>query len=162
MKQNKLYSLILTMSMLIFSGCGTDTKENPAVPDGPYSFYNATTPLNITKPTEINGTVEENSQEISVQVLKFGLAAPGETVEMLPFDYKFGTLVNSIVETDENGRAIFDYKAPEGSEYNKIRGSTVTITAIFEQPVDADDNVIIDEDAAPVIILTQDFKLTFF
>jgi len=162
MKQNKLYGLILAISMLIFSGCGNDTKENPAAPDGPYSFYNATTPLNITKPAEINGTVEGNSQEISVQVLKYGLAAPGETVEMLPFDYKFGTLVNAIVETDENGRAIFEYKAPEGSEYNKVRGQKVTITAIFEQPIDPNDNVIIDEDSPPNIILTQDFELTFF
>lgn len=161
MKQNKLYTAILAISMLIFSGCGNDTKENPPAPDGPYSFFNATTPVKITKPVEINGTVEENSQEISVQVLKYGLAAPGETVEMLPFDYRYGSLINSIVETDENGRAVFEYEAPTGSDYNAIRGSIITIQAVFEEPIDPDSNVIVDEDAPPNIILTQDFELTF-
>ena len=47
MKQNKLYGLILAISVLMFSGCN-DTKENPPVPDGPYSFFNATTPVKIT------------------------------------------------------------------------------------------------------------------
>ena len=162
MKYNKIYGLILAISVLIFSGCGNDTKENPAAPDGPYSFFNATTPLNITKPVEVNGTVEGEGVEISVQLLKYGLAEPGQPVEMKPFDYRFGSLVNTVVETDENGRAIFLYNAPTSSDYNAIRGNTITIQAIFEAPIDPDANVVVDDDAPPVIILTQDFELTFF
>lgn len=158
MKKNKLYGLILAISMLVFSGCGNDTKENPPLPSGPYSFSDATTPLNITGQDEN----ETENQEISVQLTKYGLSAVAESVEMKPFSLKYGSLVNNIVETNENGRAVFEYIVPTGSDYNAIRGATVTIQAIFEEPIDPDANVVVDEDAAPNIILTQDFVLTFF
>jgi len=158
MKQNKLYGLILAISMLIFSGCGNDTKENPPTPTGPYAFSDATTPLNITGQDE-NAT---EAIEISVQLTKYDLGAFGEIVEMKPFPIKYGSLASNIVVTDINGRAVFLYIVPSGSDYNAIRGSTITIQAIFEQPIDPDDNVIIDEDSPPNIILTQDFELTFF
>jgi len=155
MKQNKLYSLILAISMLIFSGCGNDSKENPAVPSGPYAFSDATTPLNITGP-DVNATT---LVEISVQLTKHGLGALGEIVEMKPFASRYGSLSSNIVITDINGRATFLYIHP--ADYNAIRGSTITIQAVFEDP-EIDENVFVDEDAPPKIILTQDFKLTFF
>lgn len=157
MKYNKIYGLILAISVLIFSGCGNDTKENPAAPSGPYAFSDATTPLNITGQDE-NAT---EVREISVQLTKYDLGAFGEIVEMKPFPIKFGSLVSNIVLTDINGRAVFLYVVPTGSDYNAIRGSTITIQAIFENP-DIDENVFVDEDAPPQIILTQDFVLTFF
>ena len=80
---------------------------------------------------------------------------------MLSFDYNYGSVVNAVVTTDENGRAIFEYIAPEGTDYDKVKGQDTTITAVFEQPLDENSNVVVDEDAAPVIILTQEFVLQF-
>ncbi|WP_309498096.1 hypothetical protein [Sulfurovum sp.] len=150
MKRNKLYSLILAISVLIFTGCN-DTKENPAAPTGPYAFINATTPLTIYK----------YSKEISVTLVKYGLAEVGQTVQMLPFNSKYGEIVNLVVETDENGKAVFQYIPPESSDRKEIIGQDITITAVFEDPSDDSGDVYVDPDAAPVIILTQDFLLQF-
>lgn len=152
MKRNKLYSLILAISVLIFTGCN-DTKENPPVPDGPYSFVNATTPKQITR-------YASEGTEISVQLLKYGLSEPGQPVQMLPFDSKYGEVENVIVDTDENGKATWTFIAPEGSDFTELKGQDVTITAILEDPSE-DVNVVVDPDAPPVIILTQDFLLQF-
>ena len=97
--------------------------------------------------------------EISVQLTKYGLGAPFELVTMKPFPIKYGSLASNIVVTDINGRAVFLYIHP--TDYNAIRGSKVTLQAVFENP-DVDENVFVDEDAPPQIILTQDFDLTFF
>ena len=153
MKQNKLYGLILAISVLIFSGCGNDTKENPAAPSGPYSFVNATTPKKITRSASA-GT------EISIQLLKYGLAEPGQSIQMRPFSSQYGEIENLVVETDENGIAIFVFIAPEGSDFTELKGHDLTLTAIFEDPSE-DLSLYVDEDAPPVIILTQDFLLQF-
>lgn len=167
MKYNKIYGLILTISVLIFSGCGNDTKENPDAPDGSYSFVFATTPITVTQNgltcsscVEHGGIHDENGTTISVQLLKYGLVEPGQTVQMLPFDYRYGDLVNTVVTTDENGRAVFEYITPQGSDYDGIRGQSVTITAVFEEPLE-DKEGFVDLDAPPVILLTQEFLLQF-
>ena len=183
MKHNKLYGLILTISVLIFSGCGNDTKKNPPPPVGPYSFFNATEYVTITKSGTCNsGTCVQNSgtcstgtcssetyeesntttpttTNITVQLLKYGLAAPGETVQMLPFDSRYGTLVNTVVDTDQNGFAIFEYQPPEGSKYDALRGTDTTITAIFEKPIE--DGAYVNENAPPNIILREKIILQF-
>lgn len=154
MKHNKIYSLILAISVLIFSGCN-DTKENPPAPTGPYAFINATTPKQITK-------YASEGTEISVTLVKYGLAEAGQTLQMLPFDSKYGEVTNLTVDTDENGKAIWVFKAPSGSDFTELKGQDITITAIFEEPLeDADPNVVVDPNAPPVIILTQDFLLQF-
>jgi hypothetical protein len=153
MKQNKLYGVILAMSMLIFSGCGNDKKENPDAPTGPYAFINATTPKTISR-------FASEGTEISVQLVKFGLAEAGQSVQMRPFDSKYGEIENLVVETDENGVAIFKFIAPEGSDFTELKGQETTLTAVFEDP-EEDVNVAVNEDAAPVILLTQDFLLQF-
>ena len=166
MKQNKLYGVILAISMLIFSGCGNDTKENPDAPDGPYSFFNATTPITITRDGMTcsscidNGLyLDENITEIAVQLLKNGLVESGEIVQMLPFDLKYGGVSEIVVTTTTNGYAVFTYMPPEN--YDEIRGQNVIITAIFEEPIGVDENVVVDEDAPPIIILEQEFLLQF-
>jgi hypothetical protein len=183
MKRNYIHGVIIAIVMLVLSGCGNDTKENPAAaePSGPYSFFNATTKVTITKTgtcdsgtclqnsgtcstgTCTSETYDENSTStnISVQLLKYGLAEPGQTIQMLPFDSRYGTLLNTVVDTDGNGFAIFEYKPPEGSNYDALRGQDITITAIFEEPIEENANVYVDPNAPPVIILTQDFVLQF-
>ena len=107
---------------------------------------------------EINGTIEENSHEISVQLLKFGLVAPGESVQMLPFDLNYGSVVNTVVDTDENGRAIFEFKAPEGKDYDAIIGQDIIVQTIY---LDNEEVLVGDEDKEVDIVLTQDFLLQF-
>jgi len=153
MKNNKLYSLILAISVLIFSGCGNDTKENPPAPTGPYAFINATTPKQISRYASA-GT------EISVQLVKYGLSEPGQIIQMRPFDSKYGEIDSSFAITDINGKATFMFIAPEGSDFTELKGQDTIITAVFEEPLE-DKEGYVDLDAPPVILLTQDFLLQF-
>ncbi len=181
MKRKVIYNFILAVvSMFLVVGCGSNSKENPiapVAPAGPYSFFNATTPVivkkrvviidnNCTSNTCIDNSEtssESGSANISVQLLKFGLAEPGQTVQMKPFDYRYGRILNMVVDTDESGYAIFEYVAPEGNDYNAIIGQDVIIQAIFLAPPEEDEEVDEDEDedGAPEVVLTQDFLLQF-
>jgi len=155
MKKNLIYSLVLVLTVALFSACGTNSKENPPEPIGPYTFFNGTTPLKIIKPIEVNGTISSADYNVIVQLLKNGLVEPGQSVQMKPFDFRYGNILNSVVSTDANGNAIFKYQAPSGSDYDSIRGQDITIQAIFLDPeVDA-------TSSTQDILLIQDFVLQF-
>ena len=159
MKKNMIYSLILILVATFITGCGTNSKENPPEATGPYSFFNATTPLKITKPSEVNGTVIGNDVYISVQLLKNGLVEAGASVQMKPFDFTYGSVKASVVDTDENGIAKFSYEAPIGSNYNKIRGQDFTVEAVFLDPEGA--GTTTSSDSSQKVLLTQEFLLQF-
>ena len=161
MKTKIIYSLILALSMFFVVGCGSDDKENPIVDNtGPYAFFNATTPLEIERiAVDENGTVIENGgYTIAVQLLKNGLVEPGEIIQMLPFDFKYGFITEIVVTTTTNGYAVFTYVPPEN--YSDIVGQDITIQAVY---IDAseDVNVIVDPDKEREVLLTQDFILQF-
>ena len=169
MKKHMMHSFLLVVSMLLVVACGTDTKENPPQADGPYAFFNATTPLTITENagggctsstcTSSSVTSDSNSTNIEVQLLKYGFAEPGQSIQMLPFDSRYGAVTNIVVETDENGFAIFEYTPPTGNEYNAIRGQSITIQAVY---LDGEDGTVTTtSSSAPDIILIQDFVLQF-
>ena len=146
--------------MLVVSSCGSDTKINPVAPEEPvavqpYTFFNATTPLIIKKPSEINGTISGNDFNLSVQLLKYGLVEIGASVQMKPFDFKYGSLEESIVDTDENGVATFHYIAPDRNNYNAIKGKNIVLQAIFLNP---NEDINYSE---PAVLLTQPFVLEF-
>ncbi len=191
MKRKIIYSFIFALvSMFLVVGCGSDSKKDPIAPpsSGPYSFFNATTPLIITKSGESGGCSsgtcsnegcssgtcplaeadepapepEEEEAEsiyISVQLLKNGLIESGQSVQMRPFDRKYGEILNMVVDTDGNGYAIFEYIAPEGNDYNSIIGQDVIIQAFLFDPLEEGEEL--DEDENPEVILTQDFLLQF-
>ena len=94
---------------------------------------------------------------LSVQLLKNGLVAPGESVQVIPFSIAYGALVNTVVSTDENGRAFFEYEAPAGSNYEAIKGQNITIQAVF---LDPEATLTSTTDSAKVLV-TQDFVLQF-
>jgi len=189
MKKNIIYGFVITVMAVLFTACGSDSKVDP-IKVGPYAFFNATTPITITKSgggscsggtsasgglclaggtscsaTSCSGTSDSNSTDsssqisksdgmyISVQLLKHGLVAPGELIQMSPFDIAYGAIVNQYVTTDENGRAMFEYEAPTGSNYDAIRGQTITIQAIY---LDAEST-----SSTPKVLVTQDFVLQF-
>jgi len=160
MKRHMIHSFLLVVSVLLLAACGTDNKENPPEADGPYSFFDATTPLTITKPSEdANGTVTGGDYNISVALREFDLAASNEEVLMRPFASAYGFLTESSVTTDNNGRATFSYTAPTGKDFDAVRGQDITIQAVY-----ADSNVIetaSTDPVAPDILLTQDFILQF-
>ena len=159
MKKNLIYSLVLVLTVALLSACGTNSKENPPEPEGPYAFFNATTPLQVIKPTEVNGTITGADSNVIVQLLKNGLVEPGQSIQMKPFDFRYGNLLNSVVSTDANGNAIFQYQAPSGSDYDAIRGQDITIEAVF---LDPDSQVsTTSSNATPSIVLTQEFVLQF-
>lgn len=192
MQRKILYSFILAVVFMFLAvGCGSNSKDDPIAPpsSGSYSFFNASTPVIITKSGESGGcssgtcsegcssgtcplvaaesdeeeddeTIEENNSiNISVQLLKNGLVEPGQSVQMRPFNRKYGEVLSMVVDTDGNGYAIFEYKAPEGNDYDEIRGQDITIQAIFYDPLEEGEEL--DEDENPEIILTQDFLLQF-
>jgi hypothetical protein len=189
MKKNIIYSFAFIAIAVILTACGSNSKTDP-IKVGPYSFFNATTPITITKSgggscsggtsasgglclaggtscsgTSCGGTSDSNSSTsssqisrsdgmyISVQLLKEGLALPGELVHMLSFDIAYGAIVNQYVTTDQNGRAMFEYEAPTGSNYDAIRGQDITIQAQYLDPESTS--------ATPKVLLTQDFVLQF-
>ena len=159
MKKNLIYSLVLILTVALLSACGTNSKENPPEPEGPYAFFNATTPLKVIKPIEVNGTITGADSNVIVQLLKNGLVEPGQSIQMKPFDFRYGNLLNSVVSTDANGNAIFQYQAPSGSDYDAIRGQDITIEAVF---LDPDSQVsTTSSNATPSIVLTQEFVLQF-
>ena len=184
MTRKIIYGLILSLSMFFVVGCGSDDKADPIVDNtGPYAFFNATTPVTITEYggascssgtctsvestcttgtcPDISSTSDVNSTalSISVQLLKNGLVEPGELVQMLPFNLAYGSVVETVVITDGNGRAIFEYEAPVGEDYNAIRGQDITIQAVFLDPYDVGEEI--DPDKEREVILTQDFLLQF-
>lgn len=162
MRKNILYTLVVTSFMLLLTACGTDSKENPNA-NGPYAFFNATTPITVNRSGTMtcsscinNGiTSDSNSSVIAVQLLKNGVVEPGQIVQMLPFDFKYGFISNYVVTTDANGYAVFSYQPAEN--YDDIIGQDITIQAVFLDPED----IVVSSTDTPRVLLTQDFVLQF-
>ncbi len=165
MNMKKIYTLVLVLFVLVLTACGTDTKKNSPKSDGPYSFFNATTPITITKSgyTSCSGgscinngiSFDENSTEIAVQLLKNGIVEPGQVVQMLPFELKYGFVEESVVTTTTNGYAVFVYHPAEN--YDAIIGQDITVQAVFLDPEDIPTS---STDSAKEL-LRQDFVLQF-
>ena len=160
MKKNIMYGFLLLVSIVLFTACGTDQKENPPQPDGPYSFVNASTPLKITKPTEVNGTIIGSDNNISVQLLEFGLVKAGASIQMLAFDNRYGVVSPMIDDTDEDGIVVFKYQAPLGRDYDAIRGQDITLQAVYLDDTSASTTTTTGP-TAPKVLIEQDFVLQF-
>lgn len=159
MNMKKIYSLVLVFFVLVLTACGTDTKENPPQSNGTYSFFNATTPLKITAPTvDINGTVTSGAYTIKIQLLEFGLAKPGESIEMKPFNLDYGFVTNTVVVTDTNGFATFAYNPPE--RYSDVKGQNFKIEAVYRNPLTQVSSAN-GQPRKPDILLTQEIELQF-
>ena len=160
MKKNIIHGFLLLASIIILTACGTDQKENPPQPDGPYSFFDATTPLEITKPSaDVNGTISGEDYNISVTLLEFGIAKTGAEITAGPLASAYGFLTESSVTTDKNGRATFFYTAPSGSDFDAIRGQEVILQVFY---LDATtETTTTSGPTPPDILLTQDFVLQF-
>lgn len=164
MKKDILYSFVLLLSILILASCGTDNKANP-VSVSEYTFFNATTPLIVVEPNvfvetnettgETNVTRTNDTYTLAVQLLKHGLIERGQVVEMKPFDFSLGFIVDIITTTTTNGYAVFEYHAP--FDYDLVKGQEVIIQAIFVNPEDSNSS----SNSAPKITLTQDFLIRF-
>ncbi len=140
MKKIGLISLLTLLVSVIMIGCGGNSKLDPLAPIvvSPYTFTNASTPLEITE--------SDTAYQISVQLTENGFGYPGQTVMMRPFDRTFGLIESEIVETDDSGWAVFDYLSPEN--LRDVSGQSITLQAVY---VD-DENIS---------ALTQDFVLNF-
>jgi len=156
--------LVMIVSVFI-TACGVDDKENPPQAVGPYSFFNATTPITITRSGGSSCTsgscidngisADANTTVIVVQLLKNGIVEPGQTVQMLPFDYKYGFVEELVVTTTTNGYAVFNYQPAEN--YDAIIGQDITIHAVFLDP----EAVLTSSTATAKELLRQDFVLQF-
>jgi len=157
----KIYNVLILFSALILVGCGVDTKKNPPVSNAnaTYAFFNATTPLTVTAPSvDVNGTVTSGAYFIKVQLLEFGLAKAGESIEMKPFNFDYGFITNTVVVTDANGYATFIYNPPE--KYNSIKGQNFKIEAVYRNPL-TQTTTANGKPRKPDILLTQEFELQF-
>jgi hypothetical protein len=165
MKKNIQFLFLVIVSILV-SGCGSNTKTDPIEPEAPvavqpYSFFNANSPIIITKPREVNSSISGNDFNLSVQLLKYGLVEIGAAIQMKPFDFKYGTIESSIVETDENGVATFHYLSPTRNEYDKVRGEEIILEAIFLLPDSITETNTEEIDSPPTVVLSQHFLLQF-
>jgi len=155
MIKNIMYSLVLVIIVALITGCGTNTKENPDS-SGPYSFFNATTPLRISTPVDVNGTIVGGTYVVSVELLGYNLPLSAEIINMTPFDSKYGFVTNSVVITDINGKATFQYNVPDN--YSLIRGQDTVIKAVYL------DNTVVPNPTGPTnkpVLLSQEFILQF-
>lgn len=133
-------------------------------PEDGYSFYNATTPLEITQPN--------TPYSIKVQLLKEGHTAEGETVKLRPIEdnnnFKYGKIESNTVSTGGDGYATFLYTSPATLPVN---GTTITLTAEYF----IDDNIstpiapkeivlnfnatdVVGDETLPVIVIPSDQK----
>ncbi len=113
-----------------------DEPDNGAL--APLSgFFNASTPLNITEPI--------TEYEVSVQVVKEGHVVVGKTVNLQPFDRKYGRSVSYSSVTGEDGYAKFSYISPE-----RLPEADDSVTLTLD---------MIDETTGKTV--TQDVVLTF-
>jgi len=101
-----------------------------------YSFYNATTPLEITQ--------ADAHYDVKVQVLLDAHPIEGKTVELSAFPSIYGNVSTYSVTTGSDGYAVFDYSAPT---IMPVDGSVTELKLDFK-----DDNNI---------TITQDILLTF-
>jgi len=162
MRKNIILSFVLLLVIVLFTACGTDQKENPPAPDGPYSFFDASTPLKITKPSvDGNGTIIGGDYNITVRLLEFDLAKQGESIQMKPFSTTYGFVTDTVVVTDKNGEAKFIYNAPTGSDYNDIIGQDITVQAVYLDSLVIGTTTATTGPTKPNILLTQDFVLQF-
>ncbi|QOR62321.1 hypothetical protein ACM66Z_02275 [Sulfurovum sp. ST-21] len=107
-----------------------------------YAFINATTPLNIG--------ASNTDYTISMQLIKDGFVASGETVELKAFSNVYGSIKTTTtytVATDANGIAVFDYVSPGTLPAD---GTTATITAVLK-----------DENGTIVPGIEQNIELIF-
>lgn len=165
MKNSILVSCVLFMSVVFFTACGSDSKKNPIEPEAPtevepYTFFNATTPIIVTKSSEVNSTISGNNFSISVQLLKHGLVAAGVSIQMKPFNFKYGSIETSVVDTDDNGVVEFIYVAPTGSDYDVIQGQNFIIEAILLAS-ENEESTTTSDDSPPRVLLVQPFVLQF-
>ncbi|MDQ1325843.1 MAG: hypothetical protein QG564_967 [Campylobacterota bacterium] len=110
------------------------------IPTSGYDIINATTPLTIGE--------SNTDYTISMQVVKDGYVAPGETVKLKPFNSQYGTIKTTTtytVTTDAIGIARFDYVSPGVLPAD---GTSVVLTA-----------VLMDENDSEVA--TQEIELIF-
>jgi len=147
MKKNMINSLMLILTFVLLTACGSNNKDNR-----PYAFFNATTPTIVVN----NGL----TYDIDVQLLIADVAAPGQTVYMKAFDFRYGRVLNSVDDTDGNGYATFKYQAPSGSDYDLIRGQDITIQAVYFDPTPPESNTT-SRPEVPDILAAQDFVLQF-
>jgi len=161
MKKNIIHGFLLLASIIILTACGTDQKENPPEPEGPYSFSDPTTPLVITKPSvDINNTIIGGDYRIAVTLNEFDLPKVGAEITMRSFPTAYGFLAESSVTTDATGRANFFYYAPTGSDFDAVRGQDIVIQAVYLDST-ADFIPTTSGPTPPDILLTQDFVLQF-
>ena len=80
----------------------TQTNDITATPTN--GFLNATTPLQVTQPSQ--------EQEIKVQLVKNGDIATAQEVKLLPFDSQYGGVSSYTTTTQADGYATFNYTAP--------------------------------------------------
>ena len=162
MKKNIIHGFLLLASIIILTACGTDQKENPPEPDGPYAFIDPTTPLVITKPSvDVNNTIIGGDYNISVTLSEFDLPKVNAEITMRPFPTAYGFLAESSVTTDATGRATFFYTAPTGSSFDAVRGQDIVIQAVY---LDSTVDPVPETTTGPTppdILLTQDFVLQF-
>lgn len=117
----------LTATQKITSGNLSDRRQisfhyeygGGSVNEG-YSFYNATTPMEITE--------ADTQYEIKVQLVKDGYVAVGETIKLRPFDNTYGDISAYEATTGSDGYATFVYTSPEALPAS---GSSVTLTADY-------------------------------
>jgi len=108
---------------------------NPPSTQG-YSFYNATTPLEITQ--------ADAHYDVKVQVLLDAHPVEGKTVNLSAFPSIYGDISTYSVITGSDGYAVFDYSAPT---IMPVDGSVTELKLDFK-----------DEDNKTI---TQDILLTF-
>ncbi len=165
MKRN-IVVILAFLFVSILTGCGSNSKPDgvpgedgdPIVQDG-YSFYNATTPLEITQ--------ANTNYVIKAQVLLDAHPAVGKTVELAAFPSIYGDVKSYNLTTGEDGYAIFEYSSPE---IMPVNGSVTELKLDFKD----ENNVTITQDillnfnsvgggvdanvSVPVVVISNSYK----
>ncbi len=155
----------LGMTQTVTKGSDKDVRQitqkfdySDPIANTAYSLINETTPIIVRSPDELKA--------ISVDVVdKEGIGISGQNVSITAVSgIKYGSITSaSTVASDQSGKAVFTYKAPE--DITAVNGQTTKVSLLLENngtAVKKDISITFDKistnESMPIVVISNSYK----